>query len=329
MEQTIGKRIAENRKKLGLTQDQLAEKLGVTAQAVSKWENDQSCPDITTLPQLADIFGTSVDALLGRDTPIYQAEVVENTEPESQHIPNGHWNFCWDNGRKAGIGFAVFVILVGALMLASVLLEGSLSLWSILWPSALLCFGVFGLFPKFSFFRICCTLLGGYFLVELFLPPQLQLEGGIIWAIIILILGASLLIDTLRKPKKPFFHKGNGNTKSSFVTGDNSFTYSCSFSEKHQPVVLDLLKKGVAECSFGEFIIDLSGVEQVTNDCFLELHCSFGELKVLVPKRFAVKHEASTTFADFSVTGQPDALVQGVIHAEAKCSFAEIIIEYI
>ena len=68
MEQTIGRRIAENRKRLGMTQDQLAEKLGVTAQAVSKWENDQSCPDITMLPRLAEIFGISTDALLGRDT---------------------------------------------------------------------------------------------------------------------------------------------------------------------------------------------------------------------------------------------------------------------
>ena len=52
MEHTIGKRIMENRKRFGLTQDALAEQLGVTAQAVSKWENDQSCPDITTLPTL-------------------------------------------------------------------------------------------------------------------------------------------------------------------------------------------------------------------------------------------------------------------------------------
>ena len=65
MEQTLGKRIMHHRKRMGLTQDQLAEKLGVTAQAVSKWENDQSCPDITMLPKLADIFGISVDALLG------------------------------------------------------------------------------------------------------------------------------------------------------------------------------------------------------------------------------------------------------------------------
>ena len=53
MEQTLGKRIMENRKRLGMTQDQLAEKLGITAQAVSKWENDLSCPDISMLPNLS------------------------------------------------------------------------------------------------------------------------------------------------------------------------------------------------------------------------------------------------------------------------------------
>ena len=67
MDQTLGKRISAHRKQLGLTQDQLAEKLGVTAQAVSKWENDQSCPDISMLPKLAEIFGTSIDELLGRE----------------------------------------------------------------------------------------------------------------------------------------------------------------------------------------------------------------------------------------------------------------------
>ena len=57
--ETLGKRIAMLRKEKGLTQEQLAEKVGVSAQAVSKWENDVSCPDITLLPLLADILGVS------------------------------------------------------------------------------------------------------------------------------------------------------------------------------------------------------------------------------------------------------------------------------
>ena len=48
MEQgTLGKRIAYHRKRLGMTQEQLAQRVGVSAQAVSKWENNLSCPDIT------------------------------------------------------------------------------------------------------------------------------------------------------------------------------------------------------------------------------------------------------------------------------------------
>jgi len=47
-----------------LTQEALAELLGISAQAVSKWENDQTCPDIGLLPQLAEILGISVDTLL-------------------------------------------------------------------------------------------------------------------------------------------------------------------------------------------------------------------------------------------------------------------------
>ena len=58
---TIGNMIATNRKAMGLTQDALAQQLGVTNQAVSKWESDQSCPDILLLPQIADIFGITID----------------------------------------------------------------------------------------------------------------------------------------------------------------------------------------------------------------------------------------------------------------------------
>ena len=75
MNTTLGKRIAALRREKELKQDELAEKLGVSAQAVSKWENDQTCPDISLLPLLAKTLGVSVDELLSgkqESTPIVQ-----------------------------------------------------------------------------------------------------------------------------------------------------------------------------------------------------------------------------------------------------------------
>lgn len=63
MEKTIGKKLYELRKQSGFTQDYVAEKLGVSAQAVSKWENDIACPDIMTLPNIANLYGISIDEL--------------------------------------------------------------------------------------------------------------------------------------------------------------------------------------------------------------------------------------------------------------------------
>lgn len=72
---TIGNVIAENRKRLNMTQEALAQRLGVTNQAVSKWELDQACPDIQLLPLLADSFGISVDGLFGRETSVKNGEL--------------------------------------------------------------------------------------------------------------------------------------------------------------------------------------------------------------------------------------------------------------
>ena len=63
MEKTIGKKLHELRKQSGFTQDYVAEKLGVSAQAVSKWENDIACPDIMTLPNIASLYGITIDEL--------------------------------------------------------------------------------------------------------------------------------------------------------------------------------------------------------------------------------------------------------------------------
>ena len=61
---SLGARIAQLRKQQGLTQDELAEAMQVSPHAVSKWENDISCPDIQLLPKLADFLHVSIDELL-------------------------------------------------------------------------------------------------------------------------------------------------------------------------------------------------------------------------------------------------------------------------
>ncbi|MBQ2650758.1 MAG: helix-turn-helix domain-containing protein [Clostridia bacterium] len=58
--------IANLRREKGMTQEELAQAMGVTNQAVSKWESAQNCPDIQLLPQLADLFGVTIDSLFGR-----------------------------------------------------------------------------------------------------------------------------------------------------------------------------------------------------------------------------------------------------------------------
>ena len=68
MKTTLGKNIAQYRRQMNMTQDVLAEKMGVSPQAVSKWENDQTCPDISLLPALATLFGITVDQLLSNES---------------------------------------------------------------------------------------------------------------------------------------------------------------------------------------------------------------------------------------------------------------------
>lgn len=61
----IGENLKRLRKEKGLTQEQLAERLNVSFQAVSKWECGDGYPDIVMLPSIAQIFGVSLDELVG------------------------------------------------------------------------------------------------------------------------------------------------------------------------------------------------------------------------------------------------------------------------
>ncbi len=76
---SIGTKIAFYRKAKGMTQEELAEKLGVSAQAVSKWENDIACPDIQLLAPLSKIFSTTTDELLSTD-PVKSVQLLPENE---------------------------------------------------------------------------------------------------------------------------------------------------------------------------------------------------------------------------------------------------------
>ena len=102
---TIGKNISRYRKEKGLTQEELAELCRVSPQAVSKWENNISCPDIMQLKPLAHIFGISVDQLLDDgSTPIVffaQNEKVKGTLLKIR---------CVDNSDKININLPIALI---------------------------------------------------------------------------------------------------------------------------------------------------------------------------------------------------------------------------
>ena len=84
---TIGRRIAQLRKEQGMTQEELAPKLDVSSQAVSKWENDQSCPDISLLPKLAKLLGVTVDVLLsGEEEKTATVFVPENNRKDMKDM---------------------------------------------------------------------------------------------------------------------------------------------------------------------------------------------------------------------------------------------------
>jgi len=83
MNNTIGENIVRLRRDAGMTQKKLAEQLGISFQTVSKWERGLCCPDLMLLPRLADLFGVSVDNLLGHvagESRTHYTELYKNDD---------------------------------------------------------------------------------------------------------------------------------------------------------------------------------------------------------------------------------------------------------
>ena len=108
MKETFGQRFARLRKNLGFKQDDIAEKVNISAQAVSKWENDLSAPDISTLPILADILNVSLDELLGRE--VEQTKIVPEEERKDINSMLLKINILSADGDKVKVNIPLAII---------------------------------------------------------------------------------------------------------------------------------------------------------------------------------------------------------------------------
>ena len=336
----------QGRKKLGLTQDKLAEALGVTAQAVSKWENDQSCPDITMLPRLAELFHISTDELLGvqkaesKKDDAVEPVVLEGTVEDRKSDEDKHgFEFNWEPGRRDAILLAALVLAVGLLTLLSTIYGWGASFWNILWPCAILWCGIGALIKKFSFFGIACTLFGGYFLLENLNITSLNVSWKLIFPILVLLLGIRLLVDAFKQPKHSRWHmrhndkaisngNHNGNLVNEYSADDKHFNCSLSFCNDYRQVNVEHLVFGKVECAFGELTLDLCGCEGFAENCHVDVDCSFGSTTILVPRFVQVVPNSSTAFAGVEIQSSPDADTSATIYLDADVSFGSITVCY-
>ena len=90
----LGNNLFQARKKAGLSQEMVAEKLGVSRQAISKWETDETIPDIYQSKKLAKLYNLTLDELIDFDIDIKEIEeIIKNTDEEKESKIN--WTNAW------------------------------------------------------------------------------------------------------------------------------------------------------------------------------------------------------------------------------------------
>ena len=131
----IANRLIELRKKSGLSQEQLAEKLGLSRQAVSKWERAEPSPDTDNLICLAKIYNVSLDDLLNSDQSVEEIaqEIKEETAEKENKLDENKEKkhpYAWIEALVGGIGMAIVSILY---ILFGLLIKEQ-NMWALLWP---------------------------------------------------------------------------------------------------------------------------------------------------------------------------------------------------
>ena len=121
-EMTTGEKIAALRKEQGMSQEALGEKLGLSRQAVSKWEADQAVPTMDNLMELSKLFGVPVDTLLRPDAELMpKAEDSDESWPGAENQPVRNGNRKWKIAAIAAAGLLCVSVVCSAVSLWRVL----------------------------------------------------------------------------------------------------------------------------------------------------------------------------------------------------------------
>jgi len=353
--ETLGKRIAALRKSKGLTQEQLAEKVGVSAQAVSKWENDVSCPDITLLPLLADLFDVSVDELLGIK-PVEPHVIILDKDEAPKREKKESFNFEWNKHRYSGqwstIAFCIGAILICLFFLLHSMAgmfpyspieaypDVTLNGWNYVWPLLVFAFGL--MFVRSSVtMGVTMMTLGTYeFVRRVLIGYQVCRLPEIPWYVIVLvfaivgllsvILGRTLFSRKRRccADKHGIHGERDGRTTMEYSDDNNYLKAEMSFGNGTIAYDRDVLAGGDVDSSFGDYTIDLTNVVTFAQDCLLKVDTSFGNITILLPRSVRMVKSSDTSFAAFTVTGDPNPDAGQSIIIRADVSFGSVQVKY-
>lgn len=330
-QQSMGKRIMQLRKEKGYTQEQLAEMMGVSAQAVSKWENDVSCPDISILPMLAEKLGVTTDELLGVK-PIEPKVVI--VDGQNKKEGDSSFSISWDGGKnvkKDGIWFAILVTVLGLAFLVQRLGFVSFGVWGIVWPAVIIGLGVSWMVKRFSIFAVAVAGLGLYFLLFNLGAISLILSWSIIWPSLLVLLGLTILYETLVPHKNKFCgvnFSGNKDKRSQYREENGFVNYECSFSEENRKVAAEDFLGGDIEISFGKSELDLTAIKRVNQNAKLDVDVSFATFDLIVPKTVRVFLKSDKSFGSIQMNGEPNPDATMAINVDGDVSFGTMNIFY-
>lgn len=308
--ESMGKRIARLRKQKHMTQERLASRLGVTAQAVSKWENDLSCPDISILPLLAKELDISVDILLGGEGGSTQEtgsgkcmEPYTEEDEEREGVLNLRINL-----KKKWYLIVIGVLMVGAGILFllnqfNVISLNTASFWSVVWPLLVLFLGISMMDESFNYIGCGVALFGLYKLLYNLglLPESWLLTWDMVWPFALILLGISVFVGVFKKKKKSHITFSKNGKK---YYSENKVD-KCMYNGESMIVELAFCSgiyvpdrrvgKVMVESSFGNCTLDLRNCD-CGETLILDADVNFGDLTVIVPPWMQARTDTSSKF---------------------------------